>query len=95
MRYYQDLDLSIFAYFRIGIFTVKLHGAEERQHDMYSGVSFYSVSPTYLAVSTISPSFCYLKIVCSEYFVFPFINKTDLTMLFACWVQNSAGAIFQ
>jgi hypothetical protein len=30
---YHNLDLSEFANFRIGILTVKLHGAEERQHE--------------------------------------------------------------
>jgi hypothetical protein len=33
------------------------------------------------------PQFCYLKIVWGEYFLFPFINRTPLTMPFAFCVQ--------
>ena len=54
---------------------------------MYSGVSFILSLRRILPCLKSLPQLCYLKIVCSEYFLFPFINKTDITMPFACCVQ--------
>ena len=55
--------------------------------NMYSGVSFILSLRRILPCLKSLPQFCYLKIVCGQNFLCPFINKTALTMPFACCVQ--------